>query len=393
MAEDNLTLRCALDYVGQWGWCVIPIPYRRKNARIRWKQFQTARPDCEQEQKWFGNGQASNMAVVLGPVSGNLCCRDFDVAESYTAWAKAHPDLAGLLPTVKTCKGYHVYFQADRDGIEHLGDGELRSRGGYCMLPPSVHPDGPAYEWIIPPTKVNLLVIDPEEAGFVPKNCNVTENTENTEENRGEQKRLRGGGDECHKAIDVNEKIHAAIDRTLPTEYGTRHRRVFDLARELKSMPEYTEAGPRVFAPVVLREWHRRAMPNINTKEFEETLIDFMKAWPSIKYSIGESPMAEIYDRAVRLDPPAVAIEKHPDHTKLIVLISLCRELQRAAGDGPFYLSCRTAARLLDVSPKHVSRWFFLLEDEDVLRVVVKGGTRENPRLATRFRYMPNLNN
>lgn len=395
-AHAMTTLRdCALDYHAL-GWCIIPIPHGEKKAHISWKPYQTERPDREQLERWFGNGHPQNMAIVLGPVSGDLCCRDFDTAAEYERWKSEHPDLAATLPTSKTFRGYQMFYQGtlegridiEGEGGEHLG--ELRGSGHYCMLPPSLHPEGVWYRWIVEPHSDNLLVVDPEKVGLVPKNSHVTENAETTEMTEKPPSPpiissvlLRSLCD-----IKVDEKVLGAIELTLPMELGTRHRRVFDFARELKSMPEFTDADPREFVPVVLREWHRRALPKIHTEPFEETVIDFLKAWPEIKYKIGEGPMAEMYERAMTMPPPKVAVEKHPDHPKLITLIAFCRELQRAAGAGPFFLGCRTAGGLLKVCPKQASRWFFLLGSEGILEVVVKGGTRQNPRKATRFRYL-----
>jgi len=177
MAGETAILRCALYYADKLSWCVIPIPHGRKEARIRWRKYQWTRPDRDQVRKWFASDDA-NVAVVLGPVSEGLACRDFDVSESYVAWAKAHPELAKLLPTVKTARGYHLYFLASIEGIRKFADGELRGSRCYCMLPPSVHPDGPKYEWIIRPIAENLIVVDPELAGFVPNRGLVTEKPE-----------------------------------------------------------------------------------------------------------------------------------------------------------------------------------------------------------------------
>jgi hypothetical protein len=83
-------------------------------------------------------------------VSGYLVCRDFDTAEAYLTWASEHRDLAKSLPTVRTGRGYHVYFRSrECTKIKNLGDGELRGNG-YCLLPPSRHPSGGTYEWVVP---------------------------------------------------------------------------------------------------------------------------------------------------------------------------------------------------------------------------------------------------
>ena len=163
----------ALEYHKR-GWCVIPIKSASKLPAVRWKRYQSQKPDEARLRKWFTDN-SRNIAVVLGPVSDDLVCRDFDTMAGYEQWAAAYPDLARKLPRVRTSKGMHVYFQAGVEGIKYQADGELRGLRGYCLLPPSIHPDGCVYQWEIPVRNGNLLVVEPELAGFLP---NVTEQTE-----------------------------------------------------------------------------------------------------------------------------------------------------------------------------------------------------------------------
>lgn len=136
------------------------------------------------------------------------------------------------------------------------------------------------------------------------------------------------------------------------------------------------------------RHSHFRHMKYHVTRMAEETWIDFLKAWPRIKYAKGKEPMAKIFERAVRLEPPKIAVEMHPDHGKLKILVALCKELQRAAGDSPFYLSIRTAGRLLNVTPVTANRWLFLLTSDGILKLVSRGGTADTVRQASRYRYV-----
>lgn len=364
-------LEAALGY-HERGWCVIPIPYKTKIAIICWKRYQNEQPSEEQICKWFGN-RPMNMAVVLGEVSGHLVCRDFDDEAEYDRWADQHGELARTLPTVKTIQGRHVYFHSSIKGVKKIEKGELRSKGGYCLLPPSLHPDGKNYQWINPPTNDNLLTISPEEAGFI--NPNVTEKTEYTDQTE-QIEAIRG------VCLDVKE----AIRLTLPVEYGTRNRKIFELARHLKAMANYSDADPMQLR-VIVQDWHQRALPNIRTKEFEETWIDFLKAWPQIKYPAGKEPIAMVFQNAIQLEPPPKALEKYPGHPNIQILASLCRELQRSSGEEPFFLSCRTAGQLLKVTPMTISRWMFLLEQDGFVTTVQKGGTAQTVRKATRYKF------
>src|SRR6201995_2626372 len=139
----NSLLSEALAYRAR-GWSVIPVGKDKKPPRgFSWKQWQSELPPERSVRDWFQNLQPTGVAVVLGPVSGGLYCRDFDNPTAYPAWATQSPVLAARLPTVVTQRGAHVYFAADADlRTMDLGDGELRGSGGYCLLPPSLHPSG-----------------------------------------------------------------------------------------------------------------------------------------------------------------------------------------------------------------------------------------------------------
>jgi hypothetical protein len=77
-----------------------------------------------------------------------------------------------------------------------------------------------------------------------------------------------------------------------------------------------------------------------------------------------------------------------PERTKkkLRPLCFSCRELQRASGDKPFFLACRTAGSLLGV--KHVTawRWMVLLTHDKIVTEVEKGDCAH--RRASRYRYL-----
>lgn len=94
------------------GWSLIPIKPRTKTPACDWKRYQDARADEDQLCQWFNEGVDRSIAVVMGAVSGDLVCRDFDEMGEYERWAESHPALAKSLPTVATPRpGRHVYFR------------------------------------------------------------------------------------------------------------------------------------------------------------------------------------------------------------------------------------------------------------------------------------------
>ena len=133
------------------------------------------------------------------------------------------------------------------------------------------------------------------------------------------------------------------------------------------------------------------ALPNIKTKNFEETWIDFLLAWTDIKYKIGEGPMIQIFKRAVKSKPPKIAVRTYPGNTQVQLLVAFCKELQLKAGEKPFFLSARTAGKLFKVAPMTAWRWLYVLVQDEILKVFRKGRiTKAGPK-ATRYRYIYSL--
>jgi hypothetical protein len=158
-------LDAALDY-HQRGFTILPATGKRPKLQT-WKEFQTARPSESVVRDWFTLPDVTGIAVLLGNASGGLHCRDFDSAPAYYRWAGDHADLARILPTSQTGKGNHVFLRWETEAYAKYDDGEYRgTRGHYIIAPPSLHPDGGKYRWLIPPANV-IPLIDPSTVGLL----------------------------------------------------------------------------------------------------------------------------------------------------------------------------------------------------------------------------------
>jgi hypothetical protein len=73
------------------------------------------------------------------------------------------------------------------------------------------------------------------------------------------------------------------------------------------------------------------------------------------------------------------------DNEGMRLLTALCRELQRLAGDRPFFLDCRTAGDLLGVSHKTAWEWLDTLCVLGVLTKVSSGTLKS--RKANEYRW------
>ena len=91
-------------------------------------------------------------------------------------------------------------------------------------------------------------------------------------------------------------------------------------------------------------------MPSIATKEFEATFVDFIDGWKHVRKPGNCGSLAEAANRARTAEPPPEAARF--DSPELKLLVTLCGELQKEAGEEPFFLTCRDAADLIGLTGK-----------------------------------------
>lgn len=396
-------LKHALMYAG-FGWSILPVGPDKKPALKSWKKYQSERPKKKTLRRWFGEATAhTGLAVVCGAVSGGLTVRDFDNAKSYRRWARAYPKLARSLPTVKTGRGFHVYFRSNIEKIINVTfngthEGELRG-SGIVILPPSRHASGRAYAWTVPLPESGLLpFIDPVASGLMPVAMKHREprkrrKTEKTKRHAVLSVSARdavlhpdaGLAQDAGSVRDLDETIMEMIRSNLPTGPGQRNHCIFNLCRTLKADPVYCEADP-MDLKFVIAEWHEQALKHIRTKPFEESLIDFIQGWKHVKHPKGTGPMDVILERAKSAEPLAEAMMF--EQPALRLLVSVCRELQENTGDAPFFLGCRTAGRLIGVDHVTAWRWLDLMHCAGLLTLVELGRKCGGRNIASRYYYV-----
>ena len=338
------------------GWSIIPVIDKR--AAGLWKPFQTQPADEPTLRRMFARPGITGLAVILGSASGGLACRDFDDADAYHRWAADHRDLASTLPTVKTARGHHVYF-AGPDGYANLGDGEYRADAGhYCRLPPSVHPDGPTYTWLIPLPDGELPSLDPVKAGLVTPSAATQQLS-----NPATQQLIA-----CVHEFSI--EIENSIRATLPTGPGQRNRQVFELARAIKAVTPTTDNDE---LRIIVETWHRLALPIIRTKDFAETWTDFRIAWINAKTPPGGT-WASIMANAKAMPLPGGFDAEDG------LLVNLCAELSHRRQ--PFPLSFRKAAEVLGITHQKAGRLLKMLVFEGVIELATPAGTKGSRRAA-----------
>ena len=300
------------------------------------------------------------LAVIVGLVSKGLRVRDFDDKDSYMVWSEQHSDLSVSLPTVRTHRGFHVYFRADLpDKVIPFEDGELRAGNGIVVLPPSLHPSGSRYEWVNPPLDEIPFIADVPGAG------------------------LFGVCSSQNESMSIPPEVADAITKTLPTGYGERNDKIFSFVRRLKGLHNIDKSAPALSS--YIWNWHQRALPFIKTKCFGETELAFYLAWKNSKIPLSDTQLRSLLQPYLQgPNPEWLKTFNFPETGKR--LLRICAALQNHNGPEPFFLAARAAGSVLNIDATLASRLLTELTKEGYLEKVLIGTMKT--KLATTYRYI-----
>jgi hypothetical protein len=148
----------ALDSAAR-GWHVLQVkPCTKKPVEEAWQMAATIDPAVIE--RWWPPSAKWNLGVQLGPRSGIIDV-ECDSAKAEQELALLLGDDAPVVPTFRGKRGKHRLFlhtpnlpRPDKAvfkfrGIEfRTGNG---GKGAQSLFPPSVHPDGPIYTWLVHP--------------------------------------------------------------------------------------------------------------------------------------------------------------------------------------------------------------------------------------------------
>ena len=163
MNTDEM-LTAALEYAAR-GWPVFPLDGKDP---ITPHGVKDATTDEGQIKSWWTARPSANIGLATGGSSAVVVDFDGPVAEAVIAeYVRVHgidtveADLSTA--SVRTAKGEHLYFgwveecKALKNWTRPVDDLDIRTTGGYVVVPPSIHPGtGAAYEWIVSPEDGNL---------------------------------------------------------------------------------------------------------------------------------------------------------------------------------------------------------------------------------------------
>lgn len=155
------TVAFAKKYAEQ-NWQVFPLQARQKTPIVKWADMATS--DETMIVGWWDNNPDANIGIACGRRSGVIVL-DVDSGHGgYESIAELR-EKYGEIPETAVVKtgsgGEHIYFKHPgveiRNSAGKLGRGlDIRGDGGYVVAPPSVHPNGNRYEWVVRPRDVGL---------------------------------------------------------------------------------------------------------------------------------------------------------------------------------------------------------------------------------------------
>lgn len=371
------------------GWSVYACRPRTKVPRTP-HGFNDATTEREQVLTWWRETPEASVGIATGAVSG-LVVVDIDPRhggeETLRDLIAAHGDIPATVESLTGGGGRHLFFQHPGGDIKSrdsaLGRGvDVRADRGGIIAPPSVHKSGNRYAW--------REGRRPDEIELAPMPHWLLAMLGTCGESGSE-----GAGDCCISCVSESlgvcdsaplslcvTTVEEAIQLTLAEVPGHRNSRGFAFARALKAMPAYADANVSDLREPA-RRWYEASKPHMSGEhDFAEVWAELVYAWPRVKYPRGTGPMAETMKRAEASNPPAIA-EAYGNET-VSRLIRLCRELQRNAGDKPFFIAYRTIAELLGINRNRAGQFVEMLIADDVLVLVRKGHTGR----ASEYRYL-----
>lgn len=135
------TLQKTAESLIQQGFSVIPVhgdnyPNQPKKPATQWGKYQKQLAKSYEISSWFTQNITA-IGIVCGQIS-NLMVIDFDDHFTYMQFRKDHPSLASTF-TVKTQRGYHLYFETHQEvHSHHFSGGDIKGEKSYVVASPSV---------------------------------------------------------------------------------------------------------------------------------------------------------------------------------------------------------------------------------------------------------------
>lgn len=155
----NIMLKYATYYMKNLGFSVIPVNPRDKKPLIPWEEYQSRKATAEEITQWWQKWPNANIGIITGAVSG-IIVLDVDGEEGQRSIKDNKLSLPPTWAARTGGGGFHYFFKHPGNSVcnfvKRLPGIDLRGDGGYIVAPPSIHPSGNRYQWVISPKDEEL---------------------------------------------------------------------------------------------------------------------------------------------------------------------------------------------------------------------------------------------
>lgn len=191
---------------------------------------------------------------------------DIDGEDGAKQWLDLTDDVFMTTTWVaKTGRGLHLWYgTAERTGTIKLGPKlDLKGDGGYVAAPPSLHPDGHTYEWLVPPDSDYPPFEVPEPLRIIIEDRNFDRNM--TLAAKEVRKRAYGPRYQEGDTVFYAQANHDALIKNMATAVeGNRnaylHWAAATLAEEFAEEEEFERLSKAAIAAGLEREETRRTL-------------------------------------------------------------------------------------------------------------------------------------
>lgn len=179
---NNKTLEHALKYASL-GLAVFPCQEKGKRPAFKnWQNTATTDPEAIKT-IWTRNPQF-NLGIATGSKSNGLIVVDIDNhdvngADSLAEWEQENGKLPETATVLTGSGGVHYYYRTTEElhGATGVIPGvDIRAEGNLIIAPPSIHPNGNAYEWDLGADLDDPGIADADETVMKLINGNVSKN-------------------------------------------------------------------------------------------------------------------------------------------------------------------------------------------------------------------------
>lgn len=169
----------------------------------------------------------------------------------------------------------------------------------------------------------------------------------------------------------VLENIEKILLINVPTAKGQYLRAIRRLCQYLLGIKELSGLESIELEPI-LYEWHKRALPIIPNKNFDNTFMDFEGYWATVKYPLLlENTLGKAVEKAFKNQDILPETLKY-DSKEAKLLTKVCWELSQLKRKNPFWIASRDAAGILGVSHTQANKFIRLLIARKTIQVVKK---------------------